>query len=535
MDNDIVEVKITSGINSPKPEGRILKILKRASIEVVGTYFKKRGVEGFHPLGSSDIINLSKNPLLKKVTDGDRVVIHIEKMPTKHNRAIGSIKEIIGKSGTYNTELAVTLIKANIKPDFDKSVINEARELQKTHKLQKEKNREDLRDLLTITIDPDDSKDFDDAISIKREKDFFELGVHIADVSYFVREESAIDKAAFERATSVYLPGKVIPMLPEALSNDLCSLKPGEDKLALSVFVKVKNDGNIISSRFAKTLIRSDRRFTYKEIDLILEGAEEPDNKFKRTIEDMRKLTKALIKKREKRGAIDFDFPDTRIILNPNGSVKELIREERTFSQRIIEEFMLLANETVATYIFKHKIPSIYRVHEKPEAEKMEAFRNFVKTFGFTIPADNKVTPRHLQTILAKIDNTNEEILILTMMLRSLQQAVYSSRNLGHFALATKNYTHFTSPIRRYPDLIVHRILADIIQKGRLSEERENLYRKNLKEWTCEFSAKERAADSAQMQATELKIMEYMEKRTGEIFKGIISGITSFGIFIEIK
>lgn len=535
MDNDIVKVEITSGIKSPKPEGRVVKIISRASDESVGTFFKKRGVTGFIPLGSSDKINLLKNNFLDKASDGDRVKVKIERMPTEHKRALGRITKILGKGGNYDTELAVTLIHSNITSRFKKSAVKEAEELSNLYKPAADKKREDLRDLLTFTIDPDDSKDFDDALSIRRIKEHFELGVHIADVSHFVKEGSNIDREAFSRGTSVYLPGKVIPMLPEPLSNGICSLKPDEDRFALSVIIKIKKDGNIINSRFTRTLIKSNRRFTYDEIDKILEGGEAQDKNLLKAIRDMEILAKALNKKREKRGAIDFDFPDRRIILKPDGSVDSIIKEERTFSHRIVEEFMLLANETVATYTSEHKIPSLYRVHEKPDAEKMESFRNFVQTFGFTIPRDDKVTPRHLQTILAKIVRTKEEVLISTMMLRSLQQAVYSPVNAGHFALAAKSYTHFTSPIRRYPDLIVHRVLTHIILDGKLNNDSKEKYNEKLKDWAKDLSTKERAADSAQMQAEELKIMEYMKNRTGEKFNAIISGVTSFGIFVEVK
>ncbi|MGM0567776.1 MAG: ribonuclease R family protein, partial [Elusimicrobiota bacterium] len=337
-----------------------------------------------------------------------------------------------------------------------------------------------------------------------------------------------------ERGTSVYLPGKVVPMLPEKISNDLCSLVPGKDRLAVSVFMNIDGHGTVKDYRFSRSVIRSKKRYTYEEVDKILENNSPGNKSLNRDIVLMVELAKKLGRKRSKRGSIDFEFPELRLVLDSKNKVKEVLREERTMSHRLIEEFMILCNEVVASHMSTNKIPSIYRVHERPDRKKVKAFRDFIQLFGFNLPAYKKLTPKHLQNILSKIKQSKEEVVISTMMLRSLQQAVYSDVNRGHFALACKHYTHFTSPIRRYPDLLVHRLLVDIIEKGRVSPDRKKLYKKNMNKWSQKLSTLERNASSAEMEVNELKIMEYMKDKTGRIYEGIISGITSFGIFVEL-
>ncbi len=531
MDGDLVRVCITGRKDSSKPEGKIIEIVKRGSLTIPGTFVEEKNSIGVRPLGSeSELIEIKDNKLLKKVKNKDRVIVNIEKLPSGKKRASGSILRIIGPSGNYEAEAEVSLVHNNIKKSFPPAVINAADQVSDFPAPE----REDLRELECFTIDPESAKDFDDAVSIKKTSGGYRLGVHIADVTCYVREDSPIDKEAFERGTSVYLPGKVIPMLPERISNNLCSLVPGKDRMAISVIMDLDSSGAVKKYRFARSIIRSRRRFTYDEVDEILDSPVKKKG-LNESLSLMVELARKLNAARVKRGCIDFEFPQLQIILDEKGKVKDIIRQERTISHRLIEEFMILTNEVVASHMSKNKIPCIYRVHEKPDEGKMESFRNFIKLFGFTLPENKKVTPKHLQKILEKIKESKEEVVISTMMLRSLQQAVYTDENKGHFALACKNYAHFTSPIRRYPDLLVHRVLCRVIEKGRLSKEEEKKLRKNFRLWGELLSRKERAAGSAETEINELKTMEYMQGHTGKEFEGIISGITSFGIFVELN
>ncbi|MBU1076604.1 MAG: ribonuclease R [Spirochaetes bacterium] len=534
MDNDHVEVELLSG-QSTKPNGRIKKILKRNSSRVIGTYIVQKNWKGIVPLGSdAERINLIKSSLSSKVKTGDRVLVELDKMPEGKRYAAGRIIEILGKAGTYETEIRITLFRNNIRTEFKPGVQKEIKEIPENIKGLDAENREDLRHLDCFTIDPDSARDFDDAVSIQRTKTGYNLAVHIADVAHFVQEGSAIDTEAFKRGTSTYLVDRVIPMLPEAISNHICSLKPDEDRFAMTAFIEMDEKGEVIKTRFAESIIQSQRRFTYNEVDDILENRFYKDKKLYMDLKSMVELAMKLKKKRQLKGCVDFEFPEFKIELNKDGTVAEIKREERTISHRLIEEFMILTNEVVAEYMSKNKVPCLYRIHESPAGEKLEAFRNFIKMFGFTLPEEEKITSQHLQTILDRIRKSKEEVVISTMMLRSLKQAVYTDKNKGHFALASKYYAHFTSPIRRYPDLLVHRALKEMIRKGKLSENRKSRYEENMGKWGEQLSEKERSASRAEMESQELKTMEYIQHRVGEEFTGISSGVTSFGVFIEL-
>ncbi|MGM0441524.1 MAG: ribonuclease R [Elusimicrobiota bacterium] len=536
MDRDQVEVKIVSNRKKAKPEGRVVKIIKRQSRKVIGTFVSAKGWKGVLPLGSdAERIDLIENDLFKKVSEGDRVYVHLDRMPGKKKNARGKIIEILGPAGTYKTEVAITLLRNDIKEEFSSGAVKEAKEIPASIDKLDKTGREDLTHLNCFTIDPQSARDFDDAVSIKKTKKGYKLGVHIADVSHFVKENSGLDKEAYDRGTSVYLPGKVIPMLPEKISNNICSLKPHKKRFTISVLMDLDKKGNIRDYRFSKSIIKNKCRFTYDDVDEILAEETYTAKDMYGDLNTMVQLAKKLKKQRDKGGCIDFEFPEVKIDLKEDGKVKTIKREERTMSHRLIEEFMILTNEVVAGHMADNKIPSLYRIHEQPEGEKLESFRNFVKLFGFTLPEDKKITPQHLQTILDRIRKSKEEVVISTMMLRSLQQAVYSQHNKGHFALALDNYTHFTSPIRRYPDLIVHRIVSELAKNGKLSQKKEKKYRENLEKWGEELSKKERSAGAAQMESKELKLMEFMKDRLGDVFEGIISGVTSFGVFVELN
>ena len=535
MDNDHVRVEITSGIRSPKPEGRVVSIIKRASDILAGTVKTNGGPLRFIPLGSSEKFQVKRNKLSKTVRDGDRAVFRVLRMPSLRKNALGEIIRILGPAGEYETEISVTLIHTGIRSEFSKGSLREAENIPEDIHDTVMKDREDLRGLNCFTIDPKSARDFDDAVSIEKKGSGYELGVHIADVSHYAVEGSSIDREAYERGTSVYMVDRVIPMLPERLSNELCSLKPGKDRLAMSVLINLEKDGELKGFRFSKSLIRSKRRFTYREIDSFLEGKLALDKRTGSDITSMVSLAKALRSRRDRRGAIDFDFPDLKVILNSDGSVGSVRREERKTSHRLIEEFMILANETVASFLEENRVPCLFRVHDKPDEEKLEAFRNFISLFGFTVPRKKKLSPRDLQLILNQIRQSREEIVISTMMLRSLKQAVYSGVNRGHFALASESYAHFTSPIRRYPDLIVHRILNETIRNGGMDNAKKKFVKSGLDNWGKHLSERERAADDAETESRELKLMEHMKNMLGDVFSGIISGVTSFGIFVELE
>lgn len=535
MDDDRVEVKVISKWERAKPEGRVTEILERNSKETIGTYKEKKSWSGVLPIGSnSEKIDIVKNDLSEESKDGDRVYVHLDRMPTGRKNALGKIVKNLGPAGTYETEIETTLIRNEIKKEFSSDIKKELKDIPDSIKDLNKEDREDLRALNCFTIDPEDAKDFDDAVSIEETEKGYTLGVHIADVSYFIPEGSSLDKEAFDRGTSVYLVDRVIPMLPEEISNNICSLKPNEDRFAVTVFMYLDKKGKVKDYRFTRSIIRNKCRFSYDEVDDILEGNYYTDKKLSDDLELMVNLAKQLKERREERGSIDFEFPEININLKGNGEVKTIERKERTISHRLIEEFMILTNEVIAGHMFKNDIPSLYRVHDKPMGKKLESFRNFIKLFGFTLPEDEKITSQHLQTILDKIRESKEEVVITTMMLRSLQQALYSDENRQHFALASEHYTHFTSPIRRYPDLIVHRILTDLIEEGEIRPGRKRQYKKKLGKWGDQLSEKERAAERAELESQELKIMEFMEDRIGDEFLGIVSGITSFGIFVEL-
>ncbi|MEA3506381.1 MAG: ribonuclease R, partial [Elusimicrobiota bacterium] len=535
MDNDRVAVEVIAEKKEAKPEGKVTKILERKSINMPGTYVKTKKWKGVIPLGSDNRrMDIIENEFSKKVKDGQRVYIHIDRMPQKKQNGAGHIIEILGEAGDYSTEVKITLLRNNIKREFEESTKKEAGSVPSDIKGISSEGRKDLREINCFTIDPESSKDFDDAVSIEKKDKGYRLGVHIADVSHFVKKGSAIDEEAAERGTSTYLPGRVIPMLPEELSNNICSLRPGKDRFAVTVFMDISKKGHVLGHEFFKSIINNKRRFTYNEVDKILEGRKTAGEKISEDLELMVNIAKKLRKNREKRGSINFEFPELDIKLNDDGTVDEVVRVQRTMSHRLIEEFMILSNETVAGYMSRHKIPSLYRLHEKPSPEKLEAFRNFIQPFGFSLPKDQKVTPAHLQTILDRIRNSKEEVVISTMMLRSLQKAVYSQQDKGHFALASEHYTHFTSPIRRYPDLVVHRILTEVIERGPEKLSGDKSRSEELSQHGAYFSDKEQNSTYAEREAKELKLMEYMKDREGEIFEGIISGTTSFGVFVEL-
>ena len=541
MHNDRVVAEITKpATDERRAEGAIIKVLEREITKVVGE-FQSNKTFGFviadEKKFNQDIYIPKK--YFSGAKDGDKVVVQITIWPQAGRKPEGKIIEVLGPKGEKEVEI-LSIIRAHGLPEeFPKKVLEEAQKVAVPIPQEEIDRRLDIRDLNIFTIDGEDAKDLDDAISIERlSNGNFKLGVHIADVTHYVHEKSKLDKEALKRATSVYLVDTVIPMLPKTLSNGVCSLNPHEDKLTLSVFMEIDRKGNVKQYDIKETIINSKARMTYTEVSDILEhDDEELKAKYSHVAEDFKTaevLAKILMERRNRRGAIDFDFPEAKIILTPEGKVSDIKEYERRISNRIIEEFMLITNETVAEHYFWLNIPFVYRIHETPSAEKMQELGKFVSTFGYTIKGDlEEVHPKSLQSIISAIKGKREEEAISTIMLRSLKQARYSPECSGHFGLAAQYYSHFTSPIRRYPDLQIHRIMKEHLNNKINKKRQEQLV--NIVDYaSTQSSERERAADLAERDVKDYYKAVYMEDKVGEEFDGVVSSVTSFGMFIEL-
>ncbi|WP_289294097.1 ribonuclease R [Romboutsia ilealis] len=541
MHNDRVVAEITKpATDERRAEGAIIKVLEREITKVVGE-FQSNKTFGFviadEKKFNQDIYIPKK--YFSGAKDGDKVVVQITIWPQAGRKPEGKIIEVLGPKGEKEVEI-LSIIRAHGLPEeFPKKVLEEAQKVAVPIPQEEIDRRLDIRDLNIFTIDGEDAKDLDDAISIERlSNGNFKLGVHIADVTHYVHEKSKLDKEALKRATSVYLVDTVIPMLPKTLSNGVCSLNPHEDKLTLSVFMEIDRKGNVKQYDIKETIINSKARMTYTEVSDILENDdEELKAKYSHVAEDFKTaevLARILMDRRSKRGAIDFDFPEAKIILTPEGKVSDIKEYERRISNRIIEEFMLITNETVAEHYFWLNIPFVYRIHETPSPEKMQELGKFVSTFGYTIKGDlEEVHPKALQSIISEIKGKREEEAISTIMLRSLKQARYSPECSGHFGLAAQYYSHFTSPIRRYPDLQIHRIMKEHLNNKINKKRQEQLV--NIVDYaSTQSSERERAADLAERDVKDYYKAVYMEDKVGEEFDGVVSSVTSFGMFIEL-
>lgn len=541
MHNDRVVAEITKpATDERRAEGTIIKVVEREITKVVGE-FQSNKTFGFviadEKKFNQDIYIPKK--YFSGAKDGDKVVVQITVWPQAGRKPEGKIIEVLGPKGEKEVEI-LSIIRAHGLPEeFPKKVLEEAQKVAQPISQEEIDRRLDIRDLNIFTIDGEDAKDLDDAISIERlSNGNFKLGVHIADVTHYVHEKSKLDKEALKRATSVYLVDTVIPMLPKTLSNGVCSLNPHEDKLTLSVFMEIDRKGNVQQYDIKETIINSKARMTYTEVSDILEhDDEELKAKYTHVVEEFKtaeELAKILMQRRNQRGAIDFDFPEAKIILTPEGKVSDIKEYERRISNRIIEEFMLITNETVAEHYFWLNIPFVYRIHETPSSEKMQELGKFVSTFGYTIKGDlEEVHPKALQSIISAIKGKKEEEAISTIMLRSLRQARYSPECSGHFGLAAKYYSHFTSPIRRYPDLQIHRIIKEQLNNKINKKRQEQLV--NIVDYaSTQSSERERAADLAERDVKDYYKAVYMEDKVGEEFDGVVSSVTSFGMFIEL-
>lgn len=540
MDGDKVQIVIEGEARGKRAEGAVLRILEHANKTVIGFYQKNKNFGFVLPdnqkLGQDIFIPQGKD--MGAVT-GHKVIVRITDFGDDRKKPEGVITEILGHVNDPGVDI-LSIIKAYGLPEsFPDEVMIQVAGIPDEVEEEEKKNRLDLRHLQTVTIDGEDAKDLDDAISISKENDdHYTLGVHIADVSHYVTENSPLDKEALKRGTSVYLVDRVIPMLPHKLSNGICSLNAGTDRLALSCLMEIDGKGNVIGHRIAETLIQVDRRMTYTAVNAIVTDRD-PDvmeeyKDFVPMFDLMKELADILRERRKKRGSIDFDFPESKIILDEKGRPVDIKPYERNAATKIIEDFMLMANETIAEDYFWQELPFLYRTHDYPDPEKMKRLGTFINNFGYTIRTQNgEVHPKELQKLLDKIEGTPEEALISRLTLRSMKQAKYTTVCTGHFGLAANYYTHFTSPIRRYPDLQIHRIIKENLRRG-LSDRRFAHYDSILPEVAVQCSSMERRADEAERETDKLKKCEYMSKRIGKEYDGVISGVTNWGLYVEL-
>ena len=542
MNGDRVVAKIIKeGRNGKRTEGIIINIVERVNKNIVGIYEDNKSFGFVLPEDKriqNDIFISKKDRNGAK--KGQIVMVEITRWPDgKRKNPEGKVVEILGRPGDKGIDIDIIIRKYNLPEDFPPSVLNSALDIEDFITEDEIKGRLDLRNIKMVTIDGEDAKDLDDAVSIERlENGNFKLGVHIADVTHYVKERSVIDKEAFKRATSVYLIDRVIPMLPKKLSNGICSLNPKVDRLTLSCIMEVNRQGKVVNHTIAQSVIKTNERMTYTDVTKILRDNDaELIERYKDLVDDfkaMEELCKILRKKRLDRGAIDFDFEECKIILDEKGKPIDIKPYERAIANRMIEEFMLLANETVAEHMEKLKVPFVYRIHENPNAEKLEKFKAFIYNLGYNdITWGEEVNPKALQRVLDKFKGENEETIISTLLLRSMMQARYSPECAGHFGLAADYYCHFTSPIRRYPDLQIHRIIKEYLNKE-LTENRSKKLVSIVDSAAKQSSEMERVAQEAEREVDDLKKAEYMKDRIGEIFEGMISSVTGFGAFVEL-
>lgn len=537
-DTVLISVESESG-NGKRAEGRVLKVVNHANSEIVGFYQKNKNFGFVIP----DNQKLAKDVFVPQGKDmgavnGHKVVVKVTDFGGPGRKPEGVIIEILGHVNDPGTDILSIVRAYGLAEEFPDSVMKQVAAIPSEIDGKDMQGRLDIRELQTVTIDGEDAKDLDDAITISKKGDVYTLGVHIADVTNYVTERSPLDEEALNRATSVYLVDRVIPMLPHKLSNGICSLNQGEDRLALSCFMDIDESGDVISHKIAETVINVDRRMTYTAVDAIVTDRDEAVMKeyegFAPMFFLMKDLADILRERRKNRGSIDFDFPETKVILDEKGKPIEIKPYDRNAATKIIEDFMLLANETVAEDYFWQEIPFLYRTHDNPDPEKMKSLATLINNFGYSIRFHNgDVYPKEVQKLLANAEDTPEEALISRLALRSMKQAKYTVTNTGHFGLAAKYYTHFTSPIRRYPDLQIHRIIKENLRSG-LSEKRISHYDKILGQVSIQSSTMERRAEEAERETIKLKKCEYMSKYIGEEFDGVISGVTNWGLYVEL-
>jgi ribonuclease R len=559
LHGDIVIARVT-GVRERGREGRVDAVLHHANETVIGTFVKLKSESFASPIDERFLyeIGIARSDTLD-ATDGDIVNVEITRPPIAGRPPWGRVIEVLGRPEQPGIDVEIIIRKHHIPHVFPEAVLTEAEAIHEAITAEQLAGREDLRERLTITIDGETARDFDDAVSLEElPGGRLLLGVHIADVSYYVREGTALDEEALLRGTSVYFPERAIPMLPERLSNDICSLKPQVDRLTMSALIELHRNGRVVDYRLAPSVIRSRERMTYTAVNEIITNPEgETASTYahiKRVLLQMHELTLLLIKRREERGAIDFDLPEAELWFNDEGQIGGIARSERNIAHRLIEEFMLLANETVARHLESLTVPLLYRIHEEPNPEKIEEFAEIAASFGHKFSMHGPIPQRGFQQLTREIQGKPEERMLSYLMLRSMQRARYTPRNAGHFGLAMKTYTHFTSPIRRYPDLIVHRILREAVERGReegdidigarhaikriswpvFDEERETELRAALEMIGDQSSERERAAADAERELMDWRKAAFMADRVGDEFDGVITGVKEYGFYVEL-
>lgn len=540
MNGDKVVARVTREENGGKKcEGEIIRILERGNKTIIGTYEDSQSF-GFVVADDKRIyqdIFITKSQRMGAKT-GQIVMVEITEWPEKKRNPEGKIIEVLGNKGDKGIDILTIIKKHKLPEEFSEEVEIFAESFSEKIPKEEYERREDLRDLTMVTIDGEDAKDLDDAVSLEMlPNGNYRLGVHIADVSYYVKEKNPLDIEALERGTSVYLLDRVIPMLPRKLSNGLCSLNPKVDRLALTCFMDIDKSGKVKEHRIVESVIKTNERMTYTDVTKILRDKDEETIKryenLYEVFKNMEELCEILYKKRLNRGAIDFDFKECKIILNDNGKPVDVKLYESAIANRIIEEFMLSANETIAEHMFHANLPFVYRIHEDPDEEKLTNFNEFVHNLGYAVRFGGAVHPKALQEIIEKVKGKSEETVVSTLLLRSMMKAKYSPECLGHFGLAAKYYCHFTSPIRRYPDLIIHRIIKEYINGG-IGESRVTKLKEAVAFASKQSSETERSAQEAEREVDDLKKAEYMSEKIGEEYLGMISSVTGFGVFVEL-
>lgn len=537
---DKVQIVLKKGEKPGKrKEGRVVKILERGTREIVGTFQESAGFGFVVPDDQRflrDIFIQKENFLGAK--DQDKVVAEIKDYGSKKRSPEGKIIEVLGNLGEKGIDVLSVAKSCGLPMEFPEKVLNQADRIRESLNEGDFYGRLDLRDVTMVTIDGEDAKDLDDAVSLTKEGGIFHLGVHIADVSNYVQYSSALDREALKRGTSVYLVDRVIPMLPKKLSNGICSLNAGEDRLALSCLMDIDEKGKIISHGIAETVIHVNERMTYTDVKkILLKEDKKVSERYKELLPmffQMEELSALLRKRRKKRGAIDFDFPESKVELDENGKPVRIYPYEQNVATRIIEDFMLAANETVAQEYAQAGIPFVYRTHDTPDMEKMEPVLEMVHKAGVKVKkSKEEICPKEVQKILKELEGQETEPFFSRLILRSMKQAKYTTECTGHFGLAARYYCHFTSPIRRYPDLQIHRIIKENL-RGKMTEAKLRHYDEILDEVARQSSAMERRAEEAERETIKMKKAEYMESRIGETFEGIISSVTDWGFYVEL-
>ncbi|MBM7540113.1 ribonuclease R [Amphibacillus cookii] len=542
MNNDHVFVRIeTEQVGDKRVEGVVERIIERHSTRIIGT-FEDKGSFGFVIADDKRIPNdiFIKKADSKGAVTGHKVIVTLTKFPEGTMAAEGEVMEILGHKNDPGMDIISIIHKHNITIDFPEEVLQQAEQVPDQIDPNELSNRRDLRDKVIVTIDGADAKDLDDAVTVEKlPNGNYKLGVYIADVSHYVEEGSPIDQEAYERGTSVYLVDRVIPMIPHRLSNGICSLNPNVDRLTLGCEMEIDAKGEVVNHDIFQSVINTTARMTYQEVNQILVDEDQDVRKSYEELvpffEEMEQLAAILRAKRFGRGAIDFDFKEAKVLVDEAGHAKDVAIRERSVAERLIEEFMLAANETIAEHFHWMDLPFIHRIHEDPDEEKLQKFFEFVGQFGYNVKGTaNDIHPQALQKVLELVEGEQEEMVISKLMLRSMKQAKYDPNSVGHFGLATQFYTHFTSPIRRYPDLIVHRLIRTYLIEGKVDHKTQNAWKGKLSDIAKHTSERERVAVDAERETDDLKKAEFMQDKIGEEFDGVISSVTGFGLFVEL-